>query len=90
MFGEEMIRAFEEFKAIWDPDWKMNPGKVVKPYDPTQNLRLGTGYNPREVKTHFHFPADRDSFGRVTLRCVGVGECRRADGGTMCPRRFSI
>jgi Fe-S oxidoreductase len=63
----------------------MNPGKVVKPYDPTQNLRLGTDYHPPDVQTHFHFPADRDNFGRVTLRCVGVGECRRAEGGTMCP-----
>jgi FAD/FMN-containing dehydrogenase len=85
VYGEEMVRAFEEFKAIWDPAWKMNPGKVVKPYDPTQNLRLETQYNPPDVQTHFHFPADRDNFGRVTLRCVGVGECRRAVGGTMCP-----
>ncbi len=85
MYGEEMIHAFEEFKTIWDPAWMMNPGKVVKPYDPTQNLRLGTEYDPPEVQTHFHFPADRDNFGRVTLRCVGVGECRRAIGGTMCP-----
>ncbi|HLJ94590.1 MAG TPA: FAD-linked oxidase C-terminal domain-containing protein [Gemmataceae bacterium] len=85
MYGPEMIRAFEEFKAIWDPAWKMNPGKVVRPYDPTQNLRLGTAYHPPAVQTHFHFPADRDNFGRVTLRCVGVGECRRVEGGTMCP-----
>jgi hypothetical protein len=85
MYGAEMVRAFEEFKAIWDSAWKMNPGKVVRPYDPTQNLRLGTDYHPPDVQTHFHFPADRDNFGRVTLRCVGVGECRRAEGGTMCP-----
>jgi FAD/FMN-containing dehydrogenase/Fe-S oxidoreductase len=85
MFGPEMVRAFEEFKAIWDPAWKMNPGKVVRPYDPMQNLRLGTEYDPPVVRTHFHFPADRDHFGRVTLRCVGVGDCRSAQGGTMCP-----
>jgi Fe-S oxidoreductase len=58
---------------------------VVRPYDPTQNLRLGTHYDPPQVHTYFRFPADRDHFGRVTLRCVGVGECRRAEGGTMCP-----
>jgi FAD/FMN-containing dehydrogenase/Fe-S oxidoreductase len=85
MFGPEMIQAFEEFKTIWDPDWKMNPGKVVRPYDPTENLRLGADYSPPEVKTHFRFPADKDNFGRLTLRCVGVGECRAATGGTMCP-----
>lgn len=85
MFGPEMTRAFEEFKAIWDPDWKMNPGKVVRPNLPTEDLRLGKDYAPPQLDTHFHFPADKDNFGRVTLRCVGVGECRRAEGGTMCP-----
>src|SRR5207248_672475 len=24
MFGEELVRAFAEFKQIWDPDWIMN------------------------------------------------------------------
>jgi FAD/FMN-containing dehydrogenase/Fe-S oxidoreductase len=85
MFGSEGTRVFEEFKAIWDPDWKMNPGKIVRPNLPTEDLRLGTSYAPPELKTHFHFPGDKDNFGRVTLRCVGVGECRRAEGGTMCP-----
>ena len=37
------------------------------------------------MHTHFHFPEDQDNFGSVTLRCAGVGECRRAEGGTMCP-----
>ncbi|HEY9855502.1 MAG TPA: FAD-binding oxidoreductase, partial [Stenomitos sp.] len=23
MFGDELVQAFREFKAIWDPDWKM-------------------------------------------------------------------
>src|SRR6185437_14883288 len=32
MFGEKLIRAFEEFKTIWDPERKMNPGKIVWPY----------------------------------------------------------
>lgn len=85
MFGEEIIEAFREFKTIWDPDWKMNPGKVVDPYSPTQNLRLGENYRPWSPETHFHFPADRGSFARASLRCVGVGKCRRHDGGIMCP-----
>lgn len=29
MYGEELVEAFREFKRIWDPDWKMNPGKVI-------------------------------------------------------------
>jgi FAD/FMN-containing dehydrogenase/Fe-S oxidoreductase len=86
MYGEELVRAFEEFKTIWDPDWKMNPGKVVKPLDPTENLRLPSAERrPLTVQTHFNFPEDQGDYERVMLRCVGVGECRRAEGGTMCP-----
>jgi len=44
MFGPELMQAFREFKSIWDPDWKMNPGKVIEPYRLDENLRLGAGY----------------------------------------------
>jgi len=85
MFGEDLIHAFREFKSIWDPDWKMNPGKVVDPYGITENLRLGTSYDPPDLKTHFSFQNEGGSFADAALRCVGVGECRREEGGTMCP-----
>jgi Fe-S oxidoreductase len=85
MFGDELIEAFREFKAIWDPQWKMNPGKVVDPYSRTENLRLGTHYAPATPKTYFKFPNDNGSFAHAALRCVGVGVCRRHEGGTMCP-----
>jgi Fe-S oxidoreductase len=90
MFGEELVEAFREFKEIWDPRWKMNPGKVVEPNSRTGELRLGTAYNPAEPETHFRFPDDRGSFARATLRCVGVGECRRHEGGTMCPSYMAL
>ncbi|QJD98199.1 FAD-binding oxidoreductase [Mucilaginibacter robiniae] len=85
MFGEELMQAFHEFKEIWDPEWKMNPGKVIDPYGQTSNLRLGADYNPPKLKTHFTFPEDNGSFAHATIRCVGVGECRKHEGGTMCP-----
>ena len=85
MYGEELVEAFREFKSIWDPDWKMNPGKVVQPYRIDENLRLGADYAPLAVKTHFQFPHEDGSFAKATLRCVGVGKCRRTDGETMCP-----
>jgi FAD/FMN-containing dehydrogenase/Fe-S oxidoreductase len=85
MFGPEVMQAFREFKSIWDPQGKMNPGKVIDAYPITANLRIGTDYNPREPKTHFQFPDDDGSFARAALRCVGVGKCRRLEGGTMCP-----
>ena len=85
MFGEEIVSAFREFKRIWDPDNKMNPGKVVDPYRLDENLRLGLNYNPPALETHFAFPDDHDSFAEATERCVGVGKCRHTGGGTMCP-----
>ncbi len=90
MFGPELIEAFREFKSIWDPDWKMNPGKVVDPYTITENLRLGADYDPWDPPTHFQFPNDHGSFAHAALRCVGVGKCRRKEGknaedNTMCP-----
>jgi FAD/FMN-containing dehydrogenase/Fe-S oxidoreductase len=85
MFGPELIRAFGEFKSAWDPDNKMNPNKVVNPYLPTENLRLGADYKPLEPKTYFHFPDDDGSLARATVRCIGLGECRKQDSGTMCP-----
>src|SRR5438067_3039206 len=85
MYGPTLIEAFREFKSIWDPDGKMNPGKVVDPYPITSNLRLGPEGPPTEVKTHFAYPEDKGDFAHASLRCVGVGKCRRPDGGTMCP-----
>ena len=43
-------QAFREFKAIWDPDGKMNPGKVVDPYRIDANLRLGADYHPPQPR----------------------------------------
>jgi FAD/FMN-containing dehydrogenase/Fe-S oxidoreductase len=85
MFGPELVEGFRTFKSIWDPSWKMNPGKVVDPYRLDENLRLGEGYHELRPATHFRFPEDQGSFGRATTRCVGVGECRRDKEGVMCP-----
>lgn len=85
MFGEELVTAFREFKTIWDPDGKLNPGKVVDPLRLDEQLRLGAGYVPARPRTHFAFAEDDGSFGRAVLRCVGAGKCRKTDTGTMCP-----
>jgi FAD/FMN-containing dehydrogenase/Fe-S oxidoreductase len=85
MFGPELVEAFNEFKAIWDPEWKMNPGKVVQAYKVDENLRYGADYEPAQPETHFKFTSDNFSFAHAMERCVGVGKCRREDAGTMCP-----
>src|SRR5215217_2941336 len=85
MYGEDLVQAFGQFKEIWDPDGKMNPGKVVNPYRHTDNLKLGAEYNPPHPKTHFAYPQDNGNFAHVTMRCVGAGLCRDTESGTMCP-----
>jgi Fe-S oxidoreductase len=84
MFGERLMQAFREFKDIWDPQNAMNPGKIVRAWRADQNLRLGTSYDPAPVETVMFFAGDNGNFPRALLRCVGVGECRKAHG-TMCP-----
>ncbi len=84
MFGAELVEAFREFKAIWDPDWKMNPGKVVDPYPLDTHLRMDPSYRTRQLSTEFRFPGDGGSFAAAAERCFGVGACRDKSG-VMCP-----
>ncbi len=89
MFGEELVRAFGELKAIFDPADRMNPGKVVRPYRLDENLRLGghwAPWNPQDL--YFQFPHDGGSFAQAANRCVGVGRCRQHSNDShhvMCP-----
>jgi len=105
MFGPELMEAFREFKRLWDPDNRMNPGKLVdavRVYDPIENLRdhhlrrgqspsagprqeEGAGNGSLEFETQFAFGKDGGSMERATERCVGVGACRKTEGGVMCP-----
>ncbi len=92
MFGTELMEAFREFKILFDPDNRMNPGKLidaVRVYDPIENLRHEIedhhhAETTHALETHFAFTAD-GSFARATERCVGVGACRNTTGGVMCP-----
>jgi FAD/FMN-containing dehydrogenase/Fe-S oxidoreductase len=85
-YGPELMQAFREFKAIWDPENRMNPGKLVDPYRVDENLRLGPDYRPVTVSTRMAFLSpEGDGFARAMERCIGMGRCRSAEGGTMCP-----
>jgi FAD/FMN-containing dehydrogenase/Fe-S oxidoreductase len=87
MFGPELIEAFREFKAIWDPAGLMNPGKIVDPYRADENLRHTSpaGRLHALPRPAFAYAKDAGDFARALQRCVGVGECRRTRGGVMCP-----
>jgi FAD/FMN-containing dehydrogenase/Fe-S oxidoreductase len=86
MFGDELVQAFREFKRIWDPDWKMNPGKVVDAYRLDEHLKLGRDYEPWRPHVAFDYVDDRHDFANAALRCMGIGKCRTPEGaGVMCP-----
>jgi len=90
MYGPELMRAFREFKRIWDPGNRMNPGKLVNADGEVlrvdENLRLGPQYKPVTLGTRLAFASDvGDGFTRASEHCIGMGKCRAKSGGTMCP-----
>ena len=86
MFGPELMQAFREFKALWDPQGRMNPGKLIDPYRADEHLRLGPDYRPISLETTLSFKSEvGDGFVRATEHCIGMGKCRAEKGGTMCP-----
>jgi FAD/FMN-containing dehydrogenase/Fe-S oxidoreductase len=89
MFGPDLVRAFGQLKAVFDPGNKMNPGKVIDPAPLDTHLRLGGDWSPAAPRDlHFRYPHDGGSFAEAANRCVGIGRCRQntTEGGeVMCP-----
>ena len=89
MFGPALMRAFGQLKTIFDPDGRMNPGKVVDPAPLDTHLRLGGDWHPATPQDlYFRYPDDGGSFAEAANRCVGVGRCRGHSAGShdvMCP-----
>lgn len=83
MYGEELVEAFRQFKKIWDPENKMNPGKVIAGYKVDDNLRL----RPYSTipQPELYFEHDAKNFARTTERCIGIGKCLKKGEGIMCP-----
>ena len=87
MYGPVLWEAFKEVKTVFDPDWRMNPGKVVyredDPTDMRENLRYGTGYQSIEPQTKLDFSKE-GGFSHLVELCNGCGTCRQTDD-VMCP-----
>ena len=83
MFGPALYGAFREVKAAFDPEWRLNPGKIVDAPPMTESLR----YRPesgRAPVTVQDFSRDGGVRSAIEM-CSGVGACRKPRGGTMCP-----
>ncbi|MCF7552963.1 FAD-binding and (Fe-S)-binding domain-containing protein [Pseudonocardia sp. WMMC193] len=84
MYPPDVIAAFEEFKGIFDPDDRMNPGCIVRSARLDEDLRIFMGM-PALGTPALGFTHDRGEFGRALRRCLGVGKCVTSHGGVMCP-----
>ena len=89
-YGPELMRAFREIKAIFDPRNLLNPGNIVEP-GPIESISRHTRIQPdRQLSpidvpdTYFEF-ADQHGLGGAVEMCNGAGVCRKRSGGTMCP-----
>ena len=84
LFGPELYEGLRRTKAIFDPENRMNPGKIVDAPPFTENLRYGTDYQTIELKTVYDWSAD-GGFAPAVEMCNGAGVCRKLGAGTMCP-----
>ncbi|QSW99396.1 FAD-binding and (Fe-S)-binding domain-containing protein [Haloterrigena alkaliphila] len=88
LYGPDLWQAFKDVKSAFDPDWRMNPGKVVyRDEDPTdirEYLRYGPDYASLEPRTTLDFD-DQGGFSHLVELCNGCGTCRQTDGDVMCP-----
>ncbi|MBT3296575.1 MAG: FAD-binding protein [Verrucomicrobia bacterium] len=83
-YGQELYEAFRDLKRLFDPDNRMNPGKVIDAPPMTTLLRYGDQYHDVEAATLFHY-RDQGGFQLAVEQCNGVGACRKLDDGMMCP-----
>jgi len=84
LFGSQLYKAFRDVKSAFDPEHRMNPGKIVNAPPMTENLRYGTEYRTLGINTHYDFSREGGLATAIEL-CNGAGVCRKKNEGTMCP-----
>jgi len=90
-YGPELMHAFAQVKALFDPKGLLNPGNIVAPGNIDSILqRTRTEPQPGQhphvphVETFYTYD-DQDGFDHAVQACNGAGVCRKQSGGTMCP-----
>lgn len=83
MFGDRLYGSFRRLKAAFDPENRMNPGKVVATQGVTENLRLSPETQPMAIQTFLDFSREGGLHMAADL-CNGNGLCRKREG-LMCP-----
>jgi len=90
MFGERLVRAFEQVKEWFDPKGLYNPGKIVRApkFDDRRVFRYGPEYRGENIRTQFDwsaYPGAGGGFQGAVEMCNNNGACRALTGGVMCP-----
>lgn len=80
IFGDTLYEVMVEVKSAFDPENRMNPGKVVEGKSPLENLRVKP---PEEPETFLDFSKEGGLALSADL-CNGNGLCRKREG-LMCP-----
>jgi FAD/FMN-containing dehydrogenase/Fe-S oxidoreductase len=86
MFGERLVRAFEDVKTAFDPDGLFNPGKIVHAprMDDRSLFRYRPDYAARAADTVLDW-SEWGGFAPAIEMCNNNGACRQSDPGVMCP-----
>jgi FAD/FMN-containing dehydrogenase/Fe-S oxidoreductase len=84
LFGDELYEAMRQVKRLFDPEGRMNPGKIVDAPAMTEHLRDPALPPAGPIETHFTFDLDGGMRG-AAARCMRIGLCRKGWEGTMCP-----
>ncbi|MEM7533128.1 MAG: FAD-binding and (Fe-S)-binding domain-containing protein, partial [Chloroflexota bacterium] len=88
IFGPTLYGALQDVKRTFDPENRMNPGKVVDAPPLTQDMRFGSSYQTIPLNTIFDWRTDNPDFtgyAPAIEMCNGAGVCRKLNSGTMCP-----
>jgi FAD/FMN-containing dehydrogenase/Fe-S oxidoreductase len=84
IFGDELYEAMRTVKRIFDPDNRMNPGKIVDAPSMTDNLRDAALPPAPPIRTRLTFDVVGGMRGAAD-RCMNIGLCRKSATGAMCP-----
>jgi FAD/FMN-containing dehydrogenase/Fe-S oxidoreductase len=90
MFGQRLVKAFEDVKDVFDPKGLMNPGKIVRApkFDRRDLFRYAPGYQVRDFQPALDwsdYPGAIGGFQGAAEQCNNNGACRKSEGGAMCP-----
>jgi FAD/FMN-containing dehydrogenase/Fe-S oxidoreductase len=85
MFGERIVRAFEDVKDAFDPKGLFNPGKIVRAplMDDRSLFRYAPGYAPIQIDTVLDW-SDWGGLSGAVEMCNNNGACRKSSD-VMCP-----